>query len=65
MTTLHTCPNCRGVSLRHTSSDKPVTCRCEYHDPDRCGWCGWCRTGTTMPEAGRVIFTISAQEPTP
>jgi len=36
------CPRCGEVSLRHTSSGQPATCRHEHHAPEDCV-CGDCR----------------------
>ena len=63
MTYFHVCPRCRRVSLRATSSPRPVTCRCEYHDPQDCGLCGWCRTGLAWPPDDAQMAPPTPREP--
>ena len=42
---VHVCPRCRRVSLRSALGQERPVCRHEYHAPEDCGLCGWCRHG--------------------
>ena len=62
-----TCVRCGGISMRHTSSDKPAMCGHEHHNECDCV-CGWCRTGTPWPPpildaSGRFLTSDPHQAP--
>jgi hypothetical protein len=44
-----TCPRCRIPSERTYAGDRVPVCAHQYHAPEDCGVCGWCRNGLPWP----------------
>lgn len=57
MTWAVTCPRCGVLSRSSSSSEAQPVCAHQYHAPEDCGVCGWCRYGVAWPPEDALPLT--------